>query len=164
MPQSDGVAPAAEPCRHHPDHACAHQHGHKEAAAPVDPTALVSARGLGISRHGRDLLIDVNLDIREREIVTLIGPNGAGKTTLVRVLLGLEKPDRLYQFYPLPRSPRAGPVAPYEVTMKTVSVVIEEIAYAPLNAEAGVLMEIPPLAHTFRGSIFLHALRSPDPA
>jgi zinc transport system ATP-binding protein len=40
------------------------------------------------------LLIDVDLDIREGEIVTLIGPNGAGKTTLVRVLLGLEKPDR----------------------------------------------------------------------
>ncbi len=67
---------------------------HREAAAPFDPTALISARGLGISRHGRDLLIDVDLDIREREIVTLIGPNGAGKTTLVRVLLGLEKPDR----------------------------------------------------------------------
>jgi zinc transport system ATP-binding protein len=26
--------------------------------------------------------------------ITLIGPNGAGKTTLVRVLLGLERPDR----------------------------------------------------------------------
>jgi zinc transport system ATP-binding protein len=95
MPQSDGVAPTtAKPCGHHPDHACAHQHGHEEATAPLDPTALISARGLGISRHGRDLLIDVNLDIHEREIVTLIGPNGAGKTTLVRVLLGLERPDR----------------------------------------------------------------------
>ena len=38
--------------------------------------------------------MDIDLDIRKREIVTLIGPNGAGKTTLVRVLLGLEKPDR----------------------------------------------------------------------
>ncbi len=61
---------------------------------PFDPKSLISARGLGISRNGRDLLIDVDLDIREGEIVTLIGPNGAGKTTLVRVLLGLEKPDR----------------------------------------------------------------------
>ena len=90
------MAPAApEPCGHHPDHACAHRHGATaRAAAQVDPTALISARGLCISRHGRDLLIDVDLDIHEREIVTLIGPNGAGKTTLVRVLLGLEKPDR----------------------------------------------------------------------
>ena len=59
-----------------------------------DSHALISARGIGVSRNGRELLLDVNLDIREREIVTLIGPNGAGKTTLVRVLLGLEKPDR----------------------------------------------------------------------
>ena len=47
-----------------------------------------------ITRNGRELLLNVDLDILPREIVTLIGPNGAGKTTLVRVLLGLEKPDR----------------------------------------------------------------------
>ncbi len=95
MPQSDGVAPAAEPCGHNHGHACSHQHGHgQHAAKQVDPTALISARGICISRNGRDLLLDVDLDIHEREIVTLIGPNGAGKTTLVRVLLGLEKPDR----------------------------------------------------------------------
>ncbi len=64
-----------------------------KSVPPFDPDALISARGLGMTRNGRDLLIDVDLDILEREIVTLIGPNGAGKTTLVRVLLGLEKPD-----------------------------------------------------------------------
>jgi zinc transport system ATP-binding protein len=95
MAPNDRVAPTApEPCGHHPDHACANRHGATGAAAQIDPTALISARGLYISRHGRDLLMDVDLDIREREIVTLIGLNGAGKTTLVRVLLGLEKPDR----------------------------------------------------------------------
>ncbi len=66
----------------------------QKSNTPFDPNSLISGRGLGISRNGRDLLIDVDLDIREGEIVTLIGPNGAGKTTLVRVLLGLEKPDR----------------------------------------------------------------------
>ncbi|MEO8421015.1 MAG: metal ABC transporter ATP-binding protein [Hyphomicrobium sp.] len=89
------MAPTApEPCGHHPDHACAHRHGTTGATLQVDPTALISARGLCISRHGRELLMDVDIDIREREILTLIGLNGAGKTTLVRVLLGLEKPDR----------------------------------------------------------------------
>ena len=43
---------------------------------------------------GRAILQGIDIDIRAREIVTLIGPNGAGKTTLVRVLLGLEPPDR----------------------------------------------------------------------
>jgi zinc transport system ATP-binding protein len=95
MPNSVGAAaPAPQPCGHGSGHACAHWHDGEGAAAPFDPHALISARGITVSRHGRDLLTDVNLDILEREIVTLIGPNGAGKTTLVRVLLGLEKPDR----------------------------------------------------------------------
>ena len=77
-------------------HGCAvdehgHAHGH---AADFDTKALISARGLGVTRNGRELLTGVDLDICAREIVTLIGPNGAGKTTLVRLLLGLEKPDR----------------------------------------------------------------------
>jgi zinc transport system ATP-binding protein len=93
MAESEGVVSAAlEPCGHRHGHACAHAHDGETLA--FDPTALVSARGVSVSRNGRDQLIDVNLDIHEREIVTLIGPNGAGKTTLVRVLLGLEKPDR----------------------------------------------------------------------
>jgi zinc transport system ATP-binding protein len=94
MPQSDGVASSASaPCGHGPGHACTH-HGGDHVLAPFDPTALISARGIGVSRNGRQQLLDVSLDIHEREIVTLIGPNGAGKTTLVRVLLGLEKPDQ----------------------------------------------------------------------
>lgn len=95
MPLSDGVAPAAvKPCGDDVRHGCAHAHAGKESALPFDANALISARGLGLRRNGRDLLIDVDLDISEREIVTLIGPNGAGKTTLVRAMLGLEKLDR----------------------------------------------------------------------
>jgi zinc transport system ATP-binding protein len=92
MAESEGVAAASKPCGHSHGHACAHAHDGEALA--FDPTALISARGVSVSRNGRDQLIDVNLDIHEREIVTLIGPNGAGKTTLVRALLGLEKPDR----------------------------------------------------------------------
>ena len=76
-------------CPSHP-----HNHAHKAQSAPFDASALISARGLMLTRNGRELLLNVDLDIHPREIVTLIGPNGAGKTTLVRVLLGLEKPDR----------------------------------------------------------------------
>ena len=94
MPQSDGVAPASETCGHGSKHGCAHRGGCGGAVPAIDPGALISARGIGFTRHGRDILIDVNIDIEPREIVTLIGPNGAGKTTLVRILLGLEKPDR----------------------------------------------------------------------
>jgi len=91
--REESAAPALVPCGHGAGHACAHRHG-DATPRPVDSVALISARGICVSRHGRDLLIDVDIDIHPREIVTLIGPNGAGKTTLVRVLLGLERPDR----------------------------------------------------------------------
>lgn len=79
---------------HHHDHAhgascgCGHDH-----SLAVDAGALVSARGLAFSRHGRTILSGIDLDVRPGEIVTLIGPNGAGKTTLVKLVLGIETPD-----------------------------------------------------------------------
>ena len=62
--------------------------------APHDANALISARSLWLSRSGRAILQGIDIDIAANEILTLIGPNGAGKTTLVRVLLGLEAPDK----------------------------------------------------------------------
>jgi zinc transport system ATP-binding protein len=92
MPQRDGAAPARSAgCGADAGHACAHEHGHPTAA--IDTSALVSARDICLRRNGRQLLLDVSLDIHPREIVTLIGPNGAGKTSLVRILIGLQRPD-----------------------------------------------------------------------
>jgi zinc transport system ATP-binding protein len=75
-----------------------HDHSHHDHAVHLppahDPAALISARRLGLARAGRPILIDIDIDISPREIVTVIGPNGAGKTILVRALLGLEPLDR----------------------------------------------------------------------
>ena len=71
-----------------------HHHGETGALpAPHTADALISARGLALSRGGRAILAGIDLDVGPREIVTVIGPNGAGKTTLVRALLGLEPLD-----------------------------------------------------------------------
>ncbi|MCB1521356.1 MAG: metal ABC transporter ATP-binding protein [Hyphomicrobiaceae bacterium] len=93
------MAPVAGPTQHdHAGHACCdHDHHGQDGAraiAPPDPRALVSGRGIHVRRGGRVILENVDLDIAGGEIVTLIGPNGAGKTTMVRVMLGLERPDR----------------------------------------------------------------------
>ncbi len=36
---------------------------------------------------------DVNITLREGEILGLLGENGAGKTTLMNILYGLYQPD-----------------------------------------------------------------------
>ncbi|WP_370930878.1 ATP-binding cassette domain-containing protein [Bartonella sp. DGB1] len=44
-------------------------------------------------KYGDKLILDnINLKIRENEIIALVGLNGSGKTTLVRILMGLLKP------------------------------------------------------------------------
>ncbi|MDX5361283.1 MAG: ATP-binding cassette domain-containing protein [Alphaproteobacteria bacterium] len=57
----------------------------------TDAATLIATQDLGVRRGGRWLVRHVDLEVAEREIVTLIGPNGGGKTTVVRTLLGLEK-------------------------------------------------------------------------
>jgi zinc transport system ATP-binding protein len=94
----DARLPPGSPLAH-PGHDHAEHHRHHDgagfgAALEHDASALISARSLWLARGSRAILQGVDIDIAPREILTLIGPNGAGKTTLVRVLLGLEKPDR----------------------------------------------------------------------
>ena len=76
---------------------CGHEHAPHlgvEHGTPIDKRALVSVRGAWLSRNGRDIVSGVDLDVRPNEIVTLIGPNGAGKSTLVKLVLGIERPDK----------------------------------------------------------------------
>lgn len=42
----------------------------------------------------KKILREINLYVREEEIVAVLGANGAGKTTLLRVLTGIIKPTR----------------------------------------------------------------------
>ena len=40
-----------------------------------------------------EVLHDINLEIREQEVVAILGPSGCGKSTLLRVVIGLEEPS-----------------------------------------------------------------------
>jgi NitT/TauT family transport system ATP-binding protein len=60
-----------------------------DARAPEDRQSRIQIEGVG-KRYG-DLQVFQNIDLefREREIVTIVGPSGCGKTTLLRCIDGL---------------------------------------------------------------------------
>jgi sulfate transport system ATP-binding protein len=54
----------------------------------------IEARGITKRFGVFEALRDVDLHVKEGELVALLGPSGSGKTTLLRILAGLEFPDR----------------------------------------------------------------------
>ncbi len=62
-------------------------------SSPASPRTLVSLRSIRFERGEQNILDNVDLDVAEREILTIVGPNGAGKSTLARIAAGLVRPD-----------------------------------------------------------------------
>ena len=40
-----------------------------------------------------EVLRDINLSIKNQEIVSIIGPSGCGKSTLLNIIAGIDNPD-----------------------------------------------------------------------
>ena len=59
------------------------------------PPLLLEVRGADKSYGGVRALIDAHLDLVGGEAHGLVGENGAGKSTLIKLLAGLEAPDRM---------------------------------------------------------------------
>jgi branched-chain amino acid transport system ATP-binding protein len=54
---------------------------------------------ISLSFGGAHALVDVSLDIRDKEILAIIGPNGAGKTALLNCINGFYKPQKGEIYY-----------------------------------------------------------------
>ena len=54
---------------------------------------LLELRDVDKSFGGLRVIADLDLVVREHEIVSVIGPNGAGKTTLFNLVTGIYRPD-----------------------------------------------------------------------
>ena len=54
---------------------------------------MLEVKNLNVSRGRLQVLWDVSIGIKQKEIVALIGANGAGKTTLLSTIAGLLKPS-----------------------------------------------------------------------
>ena len=57
-------------------------------------SAVLQAEDLAVRFGGIQAVAGVSFAIERGDFVGLIGPNGAGKTTLIRLVCGLQRPDR----------------------------------------------------------------------
>ena len=64
-------------------------------SAGVAVATASTLRGTGLTKiyKKRHVVSEVDIQVRQREIVALLGPNGAGKTTTFYMLVGLIAPD-----------------------------------------------------------------------
>ena len=77
---------------------------------------ILTGQNLAKRYGARDVVRDIDLDVRQGEVVGVLGPNGAGKTTTFYMLAGIVKPTRVnvhldgldITHWPLHRRARAG--------------------------------------------------------
>lgn len=62
-------------------------------SASAEHDTLISLRDISMYRERREVLKDINFDIRRGDFVAITGPNGGGKTTLLRIVLRLLRPS-----------------------------------------------------------------------
>ncbi len=55
--------------------------------------ATVSIKNIVKNYRNIKALKDINIDVKDKEFLTILGPSGCGKTTLLRVIAGLELPS-----------------------------------------------------------------------
>jgi zinc transport system ATP-binding protein len=56
----------------------------------TDPA--ITFENISFFYHKRQILENVNLQVKQGEFASIVGPNGGGKTTLLKLMLGLLKP------------------------------------------------------------------------
>ncbi|MBL0745132.1 ABC transporter ATP-binding protein [Chryseolinea lacunae] len=63
--------------------------------APSQPrgNAVVEVRHVSKSFGDREVLVDFNLDLFERENLVILGKSGTGKSVAIKIMVGLLKPD-----------------------------------------------------------------------
>ena len=105
-------------------------------------SCIISLRGITKEYNGEQVLKSVNLDIHDKEFITLLGPSGCGKTTTLRIIGGFVTPDEGDVVF---NGKRVNDVPPYKRPVNTVFQkyalfphlnVYENIAFGPRLTKA----------------------------
>src|SRR3954451_6969503 len=81
-------------------------------------TQLLKVENAGIRFGGLKAVSDVNLELKQGELVGLIGPNGAGKTTFFNLLTGVYVPTEGTISL---TGDKLNGLSPYKITAKGIS-------------------------------------------
>ena len=54
---------------------------------------LISLQNINLKFTGKNILENIDLDIKKGDFLTIIGPNGAGKSSLIKIIIGSLKPN-----------------------------------------------------------------------
>jgi len=53
---------------------------------------ILTSKNLTVGYKNKEVLKELDLNLRKGELTCLLGPNGSGKSTLIRSLAGIQKP------------------------------------------------------------------------
>ena len=59
----------------------------------IEMENIISLKNISVKFDGERILNDINLEIKDKEFVTLLGPSGCGKTTTLRIIGGFITPN-----------------------------------------------------------------------
>ena len=65
----------------------------EQAVENTEAKKIVQLKNVAKSFDGEIILDHINLDVHEKEFITLLGPSGCGKTTTLRIIAGFVTPD-----------------------------------------------------------------------
>ena len=83
----------------------------------MNKNVLIQLNGISKSFDGETVLDHINLEIQNKEFITLLGPSGCGKTTTLRIIGGFETPDEGDVFFD---GKRINDIPPYKRQVNTV--------------------------------------------
>ena len=83
----------------------------------MNQDVLIRLSGISKSFDGETVLDNMDLEIHDKEFITLLGPSGCGKTTTLRIIGGFEVPDAGDVFFD---GVRINEVPPYKRQVNTV--------------------------------------------
>ena len=83
----------------------------------MNKDVLIKLKGISKAFDGETVLDNMDLEIHDKEFITLLGPSGCGKTTTLRIIGGFETPDSGDVYF---GGKRINDLPPYERQVNTV--------------------------------------------